>query len=43
MKRIKIGLNRLSKNIKTYLKKAKEDHIVKEYIKNNVIFNSDLH
>ena len=38
MKRIKIGLNRLSKNIRAYLKKAKEDHIVKEYVKNNVIF-----
>ena len=38
MKRIKIGLAKLSNNIKAYLKKAKEDHIIKEYFKNNVIF-----
>ena len=38
MKRIKIGINKLVKNIKEYLKRVKNEHLIKEYMKNNVLF-----
>ena len=38
MKRIRIGINKLIKNISSYLKKVKKDHLIREYFKNNVLF-----
>ena len=38
MKRIKIGINKFIKNMKSKLKHAKEDHVVRKYFKENVLF-----
>ena len=38
MKKIKIGFKNLIKNIKNGIKKAREEHIIREYIKNNILF-----
>ena len=38
MKRIKIGLKKLSKYMKQKMKHIKEDHIFRNYCKNNVLF-----
>ena len=35
MKRIKIGINNLSKKITEYFKKVKEEHLIKKYIEEN--------
>lgn len=38
MKRIKNGISELSANIKNYFKRVKEEHLINEYLKNNIIF-----
>ena len=38
MKRIKIGFKKLSKYMKQKMKHIKEDHIIRNYCKNNVLF-----
>lgn len=38
MKRIEFKLNKLKEKLITALKKAKENHIIQEYIKNNILF-----
>ena len=38
MKRIKNGINKFVKNIKSKYKRAKEDHVVRKYMKDNVLF-----
>lgn len=38
MKRIKIGINKIIQKAKTNFKKAKEEHMVRNYFKNNILF-----
>lgn len=38
MKRIKIGLNKMKKNIAKKAEKIKREHLIKEYFKENVLF-----
>lgn len=38
MKRIKIGIEKLKNNISKQLKRIKKEHLIKEYMKNNVLF-----
>ena len=38
MKRIKFRLQKLVDKTKTSIKKAKEDHVIRKYIKNNKLF-----
>ncbi len=37
MKRIKIGIGKLFKNIKKYLKKVKNEHLIKQFFQNNML------
>ncbi len=38
MKNLKNGWNRMIKSIKKNIKRIKEEHLIKEYIKNNILF-----
>lgn len=38
MKNIKNKFSKLKKNIKKYLKRVKEEHLINKYIKNNILF-----
>ncbi len=38
MKKIKNGFKKITKNIKSGIKKAREEHVIREYIKNNILF-----
>jgi hypothetical protein len=38
MKRLKNAFNKLIKDTKKYLKRIKEEHLIREYFKNNVLF-----
>lgn len=38
MKRIKIGLNKIKKNISKKIERTKKEHLVREYFKNNALF-----
>ena len=38
MKNLKNSLNRLMESLKNNLKRIKEEHLIREYIKNNVLF-----
>lgn len=38
MKKIKIGLNKLIEKIKTNIKRIKDEHLISQYIKHNILF-----
>ena len=38
MKSIRKGINELLKNITQYFKKVKKEHLVREYLKENMLF-----
>lgn len=38
MKRIKIGINKIKKNVSKKIDRIKKEHLIREYFKNNVLF-----